>query len=103
MEKRTLDQICKITGVTCDYWNEFEGKPFRFFCDFSPEANLAHLKKYPIKRYTEIYTAEKYIDAVTPENRERVEKLDQIADALNALAMPGNFSMASFRGFIIEA
>jgi hypothetical protein len=95
-------QICEATGVSRDYWNEYFHRPIYSMRDFSFEANLRSLQESPVKRYTERYSDEVYSNVITFKNRERVARLDEIADEVNIIATPETFSIDTFRDLICE-
>ena len=102
MNRTEIGQICEATGVSKDYWNEYFHRPIYFIRNFSPEANLQSLQEYPVKRYTERYSDKVYDNVTTPKNRERIARLDKIADEVNALATPETFSIDTFQDLVCE-
>lgn len=91
MSGKRVPQICKTTGVSIDYWNEYAGIPVWSSLDFSPDANSRSLQKFPVKKYTQIFPSNVYVDVVTPQNQQRVQRLEEIADQVNTLPNAGNF------------
>jgi len=54
MAKESVPQLCRRTGVSCDYWNEYAGRPVWGFggqsdAKQSPELNLNPLENFLLK------------------------------------------------------
>jgi len=91
------------TGVSSDYWNQYNVFPLFGLRDFSPKENLELLQKWPVQRYTEYFSLEEGFEGViTDFNRGTIERLDELADEVNALASPERFSIEKFRGILGE-
>ncbi len=79
-------QLSKITGVACDYWNEFFGLRVSYHRN-QVESVKDFIKKrnerspFKIKKYTERYPTDY---AITEKNKEAVEKLDKLVDIVNS-------------------
>ena len=76
-----VPQISKNTNVSMDYWNEY----------FSKAGGLNHglhfvakmFQKFPIKKYEERFSREKYENVITFQNSERIKKLNELSDFVN--------------------
>ena len=102
-----LPQIVPVTGVSADYWNELGVVP-AFWGEFSLSENLDYLRNKPRRKYFE-YSPDLKDDAnlIPGYNKERVERLELIAEEMNALAAPEitaqNFDLDSLVGLLGES
>lgn len=76
-----VPQIVDKTGVSADYWNEYFASTIRL------ERGLFYVaesfREYPVKKYEQRFSPEKYENVITPENRARVTRLNELSDMVN--------------------
>jgi len=80
-----VPQINEETGISADYWNEYFTKRCSFSFESNPcEAVAKQTNIYPIKKYEERFPILKFEDVITDKNRNRVKRLDELADLVNS-------------------
>lgn len=90
------------TGVSHDYMNEYA--PVAGFFDLGGIPELVKtLKRSPVKKYAERFSPDVYDQVVNNQNRERVARLDEIAEEVNTRYIdPNNFTEEEFKRTINE-
>ncbi len=103
-----IEPINSETHISPDYINEIIALNtlIVFFEDFAdiPEYQGKNkqtliseiLQKNPIKHYDVRYDPTKFANVITPENKERVTKINDLADKMNLTYSQPNFEMSDF-------
>lgn len=98
---KQMPQISEKTGVSCDYANEVSSK---ILCiELEPETAVEEIRKYPVRHYEQRFPPSVYVDVITEKNKERVQKLNEIADAVNALAAGKKPNLETIKTLLYEA
>lgn len=98
---KKMPQISEKTGVSMDYANEVGSK---ILCiAYEPETAAEEIRKYPVKHYEQRFPPSVYADVITEKNKKRVQKLNEIADAVNALAAEKKPKLGTIKTLLYEA
>ena len=102
---KELSQVVKETGVSGDYLNEYHGLVmlFRMYKRTGDIDILEDIFSNTIKKYAERYPESMYENVITPFNKGRIKRLDEIADALNVFITKRDLDGEIFTGLIREA
>lgn len=111
---RDVPQINQSTGVSSDYFEEYNTKVVALAWDEAStrmglpadrKERLAELFKiYPIRKYEEHFPPTEFLDVVNYNNRKAVSRLDEIAEEANQRFIDQTkFTLDNFRNTVIEA
>ncbi len=76
-----VPQINSKTGISSDYWNEYNAKTVWLKKGHNYVINS--IKEYPIRKYEQVYPPETYDNVITPENSQKINRLNELADLVN--------------------
>ncbi|MFW6026030.1 MAG: hypothetical protein ACOCRX_06775 [Candidatus Woesearchaeota archaeon] len=94
--KPKVPQINKRTGISADYWNEYNAK--YFYYKKGKDSIAKGVTEYPIKTYVERFPEKTYKNVITSKNKSKVQKLDSLAEIVNReFKDPSNFSKNDFK------
>ena len=94
--KPEVPQINKKTGVSADYWNEYNAK--YFYYNKWKDSIAKGINEYPIKTYIERFPEKTYKNIITSKNKNRVQELDNLAEIVNKeFSDPSDFSKDDFK------
>jgi len=93
--KCSMPQINSETGVSADYFNEFTTLRLSFL-DGDKEKIIKTIKKWPIKKYQEVYPVNSFCNVITEKNKDAVNRLNQLAEKMNQFAKDEIFNDAEF-------
>jgi hypothetical protein len=75
-------QINPKTGVSSDYWNQWEGKNLAYSIG-GIDLVIKNLEEFPIRTYQEIFFQHETPQPLNRKTRERILALDEIARIVN--------------------
>ena len=79
---RKVPDIVRRTGVSQDYWTEIFQKKALFDLE-GPGFVVDHTRTRPVRTYEQRLSPDQYADVVNDKNRNRIEKLDNLAKLAN--------------------
>lgn len=100
---KELPQIIKETWISGDYWNEYWGLEVLLDCKEGVSLVTTSIRETPIKKYGERYPLTEYDNVINEKNRERISRLDEIAERVNStMTDPATFRADKLRAVLNE-
>lgn len=98
-----VPQIVKSTEISADYFNQYFGFILLLKKGESLDDLAEGFKKFPVKKYEEVYSPKIYRNALNEKNKNKIKRLDEIADFVNAnFTNQNNFDILNFKKIINE-
>jgi len=95
--KEKIPQLCKVTGVSCDYINTWCAS----YCIWRDTKRMKEvLREIPIKKYAAWFPSGEYEEVITEKNKVRVKRLDKLVDIINLRAQEDTLSLRDFKRII---
>lgn len=100
---KEIPQIVERTGISGDYWNEYWARTL-YFGMSDRSALCESFSNSPVKKYCERYPGSRYSNVVNNGNRDRIARLDELAEICNRefVTLDG-FDESKFKAVINEA
>lgn len=96
-------KIIKETGISADYWKFYIGKIQAIESGGLPIVAQC-FRDFPVQRYAERFPQlEYFVDVVNDLNRQRVQRLDELAESTKQMTDSEKFTRADFISHVSEA